>query len=497
MKSAAAASSPARRRRAALVTPFTLFALLAIVAALGGCAAVGPNYQRPPVTPPDRMYGQSGPAAAASLADLPWWEIFQDPTLRALIEEALHNGYDVRIAAARVEESRARFGIAGSAFDPQIGYQGQAVRERFSKFQTAASSAAGGITADLLTANVNVSWEIDVWGRVRRLAESAKAQYLATEEARRGVTLSLVSEVATAYFDLRQLDEDLEIARRTTAAFQDTYDLFNRQLEGGIASALATSDAEAALAGEAAQVPALESQIVAKENQVARLLGRAPGPIARGAALGEQALRPEIPAGLPAALLLRRPDLRQAEQQLIAANADIGVARAAFFPEISLTGLLGGLSPDLARLFGQGRTWSLGGGVTGPLFKGGALRGQYRVAVAQWEQARLGYEQAVNNALGEVSTALLALQKLAESEKQRERAVRAYQEAVRLARLRYDSGLSAYFEVVNAIQQLLGAENALAQTRHDRLVALVNFYKALGGGWQVEATAEPPAPASP
>ncbi|HLX07196.1 MAG TPA: efflux transporter outer membrane subunit [Thermoanaerobaculia bacterium] len=468
-------------------------AAAALAGAAAGCT-VGPVYQRPPVATPEQFYGLAGQAQAASLADLPWWDVFQDPTLKSLIEEALKNGYDVRIATARVEEARARYGIAGAAFYPQVGYQGQFGRERISGFEPGAPS--GGVASDFVTANVNVSWEIDLWGRVRRLNEAAKAQYLASEEARRGVVLALVSEVAAAYFDLRQLDEDLEIARRTTTAFHDTFDLFNRQLQGGVASALETSNADAAWADEAAQVPALESQIAAKENQLSLLLGRSPGPVTRGAPLFGQPLPAEIPAGLPAALLLRRPDLRQSEQQLVAANAGIGVAEAAFYPTISLTGMFGGLSPDLRHLLGKGQAWTIAAGLTGPIFEGGSLRAQQRVAVAQFEQAKLQYEQAVTNALGEVSTSLFALQKLAAAEVDRQRAVNAYQEAVRLSLLRYNSGLSAYFEVITAQESLLNAQNLLAQNRHDRLVAMVNFYRALGGGWQVEEAGKAAAPAA-
>jgi multidrug efflux system outer membrane protein len=467
--------------------------ILSMTLALAGCT-VGPGYRRPPVAPPEQFYGLAGQAQAASLADLPWWEVFQDPTLKSLIEEALKDGYDVRIATARVEEARARYGIAGAERYPQVGYQGQFARERFSGFQPGAPAKVRAV--DVITANVNASWEIDLWGRIRRLTEAAKAQYLASEEARRGVALALVSEVAAAYFDLRQLDADLEIARRNTAAFHDTWDLFNRQLQGGVASALETSNAEAAWANVAAQVPALESQIAAKENQLALLVGRGSGPIARGVPLFDQPMRAEVPAGLPAALLLRRPDLRQSEQQLIAANAGIGVAEAAFFPTLSLTGLFGGLSPELGQLLGKGRTWTLAAGVTGPIFRGGSLRNQVRVAAAQFEQAKLEYEQAVNRAFGEVSTSLVALQKLGDAETERQRAVHAYQEAVRLSGLRYTSGLSAYFEVISAQENLLNAENGLAQVRHDRLVALVNLYKALGGGWAVEEQPGKAAPAA-
>jgi multidrug efflux system outer membrane protein len=461
-----------------------------IAVGLAGCT-VGPAYRRPPVATPQQFYGLAGQPEASSLADLPWWEVFQDPALKSLIDEALANGFDVRIASARVEEARARYGIAGAALYPQAGYEGQFARERFSGFQP--GGPGHGVSADVVSANVNASWEIDLWGRIRRLTEAAKAQYLASEEARRGVALSLVSEVAAAYFDLRQLDEDLEIARRTTAAFHDTFDLFDRQLQGGVASALETSDAEASWATEAAQVPALENQIAAKENQLSLLLGRPPGPIPRGAALFGQPLRAAVPAGLPAALLLRRPDLRQLEQQLVAANADVGAAEAAFFPTISLTGMFGGLSPDLRELLGKGQTWSVAAGLTGPIFQGGRLRSQVGVAKAQFAAARLQYEQGVNNALGEVSTSLLALEKLATVEAERQRAVNAYKEAVRLSLLRYNSGLSRYFEVITAQENLLGSENGLAQTRHDQLVAMVSFYKALGGGWQTEEQAKPAA----
>jgi multidrug efflux system outer membrane protein len=476
---------------------FLLLALTPMTLVLAGCT-VGPGYRRPPVAAPEQFYGLAGQAQAASLADLPWWEVFQDPTLKALIEEALRDGYDLRIAAARVDEARARYGIAGAERYPQVGYQGQFARERFSGFQPGAPAHVKAV--DVITANVNASWELDLWGRIRRLTEAAKAQYLASEEARRGAALGLVSEVAAAYFDLRQLDADLEIARRNSAAFHDTFDLFDRQLQGGVASALETNNAEASWASVAAQVPAIESQIAAKENQLALLVGRASGPIARGAPLFDQPLRAEVPAGLPAALLLRRPDLRQAEQQLVAANAGIGVAEAAFYPTISLTGLFGGLSPELGQLLGKGRTWSIAAGLTGPIFRGGSLRGQVRVATAQFEQARLAYEQAVNRAFGEVSTSLVALQRLGDAEGERQRAVHAYQEAARLAGLRYSSGLSRYFEVISAQENLLNAENSLAQVRHDRLVALVNLYKALGGGWPVEeqagqAAPSPPAPA--
>ncbi|MFI5118921.1 MAG: efflux transporter outer membrane subunit [Thermoanaerobaculia bacterium] len=454
--------------------------------ALGGCA-VGPDYKRPALPAPDNFYGSSGTASEASLADTQWWDVFGDPVLRSLIEEGLRNGYDVRLAAARVEEARARYGIAGSLYYPGLGYSAGV-----SRVHTSTHATPGNVTGNQVTANALLSWELDVWGRIRRLNEAARAQYLATEEGRRGVELSLVADVASAYFDLRDLDAELEISRRTRATFQDTYDLFSRRLAGGAASALETARAEALLANASAQIPALEQRIVARENQITLLLGRPPGPVPRGGSLAEQALPPAVPAGLPSALLLRRPDVRAAEQTLIAANATVGVARAAFYPTLSITGLLGGLSPGLHDLFAAGRTWSIGAGLLGPLFAAGGLRAQERAALAGFDQARVAYEEAVTRALGEVSSDVVAIEKLAVEETERERSVHATREAVRLATLRYESGLSAYFEVLDALQLLLPAETALVQTRRDRLTALVSFYRALGGGWTAAPGPEKP-----
>ena len=328
--------------------------VLALAGALAGCA-VGPDYKRPALPAPENFYGSPGPALEASLADTKWWDVFSDPVLRALVEEALQNGYDVRLAAARVEEARARYGIAGSLYYPDLNSSAAVTRVHSSTYST-----PGNVTGNQVTANVLVSWEIDVWGRIRRANEAARAQYLATEEGRRGVELSLVADVASAYFDLRELDAELEISWRTRATFQDTYDLFNRRLEGGAASSLETARAEVLLASASAGIPVLEQRIVARENQITLLLGRMPGPVPRGGALTAQALPPAVPAGLPSALLLRRPDVRAAEQNLIAANANVGVARAAFYPTLSLTGLLGGQSPGLHDRFAAGRTWSIG-----------------------------------------------------------------------------------------------------------------------------------------
>jgi multidrug efflux system outer membrane protein len=428
------------------------------------------------VPTPESFYGASQLAETGTLVDAAWWDVFDDSVLKDLVEEGLRNGFDVRLAAARVEEARARFGIARSEFFPSVSYEAEWQRGRADPLSNPA-----GTTQTRWIADVGFSWELDLWGRVRRLNESALAQYLATEEARRGVLLSLASEVAIAYLDLRDLDAELQIAKRTAEAFQGTYDLFNRRLEGGAASALETARAEASLGEVAAQIPEIERAIVARENQINFLLGRNPQPIPREGP--PTPLPPDVPPGLPSTLLERRPDIRQAEQLLVAANANVGVAEAEFFPRLSLTGLFGNVSSELGDLFSQGKTWSIGAGLLGPLFQGGRIKRGHEAAKAQWEQASIRYAAAVTNAFGEVSSALVDRTKLVETERQRSRAVAAHVEAVRLANRRYASGLSAYFEVLEAQQQLFPAELGLARTRRDQRVAVVNLYRALGGGW--------------
>jgi multidrug efflux system outer membrane protein len=333
---------------------------------------------------------------------------------------------------------------------------------------------------------MTMSWEIDIWGRVRRSNEAARATLFATEEARRGIWLTLVSELARAYFELLALDVRLQIARESTQAYQGTYDIFLDRFKFGTASQLETSRALGALRGAQATIPQLESDIVAKENQISILLGKEPGPILRGRPMYAQPIAPAVPAGLPSALLERRPDLRRAEQELVAANASIGVAKSEFFPKLSLTALFGTASPELHALTGGGATvWAVAGMLSGPLFNAGRTTGRYRASIAQWEQARLQYEQSVLVALREVSDALTALAKLSDAEAGQDNAVKALQEAVEHATNRYRQGLAGYFEVLEAQQQLYPAQNALAQVRRNRLLAYAELYKALGGGWNL------------
>ena len=328
---------------------------------------------------------------------------------------------------------------------------------------------------------------------MRRLDEAARSEYLATEDARRAVLLSLVSDVATAYYELLELDEELAIARDATASFGDSLRLFRQQLEGGVSSGLDTASAEAATAASAARIPSLEMQIAVKENQISVLIGRTPGPVARGARLADVEAPPEVPAGLPSALLERRPDVRAAEDAARAANAGIGATVGGFLPRIGLSAIFGGVSPQLSDITTRGaRLWSLGAGVTGPAFQGGGLHGQYEQAKAAWEAAKLSYQQAALYAFGDVANALVTRQRLAEAREQQERAVGAYQDAVRLSTQRYAAGKASYFEVLQAQQLLFPAEASLAQTKRDQLVAVVQLYKALGGGWNLKDPAWAP-----
>jgi outer membrane protein, multidrug efflux system len=457
-----------------------------IVAAalLGGCA-IGPNYERPSVAEPQTFRGQAT-AEAASLADAPWWEVFQDPILKELIQEALRNNYDVQIAAARVQEARANFRVSRSDLYPSLDYGAGVSRANLTAGVSGGPGAQAATTNNFYYGTLTASWELDIWGRIRRSNEAAWATLLATEDARRGVWLTLVSDVAQAYFELLALDVRLEIARNSTDAYQRTYNVFQDRFQFGTASKLETSRAEGALGEAQATIPQLESDIVAKENQIGILLGKRPAPIPRGTPLYAQAVVPTVPAGLPSTLLERRPDLRQAEQQLVSANARIGVAKAEFFPKLSLTALFGTASPEVSALTGGSATiWAVAGMLSGPLFNAGRTLGNYRASVAQWEQAKLQYEQAVLTALREVSDALTALGKLSEAETGQDKAVKALEEAVGHATDRYRYGLASYFEVLEAQQQLYPAQNTLAQIRRDRLLSHVRLYKALGGGWSL------------
>lgn len=440
---------------------------------LAGCN-LGPKYKRPAVQPPVNFY-TAEQVSQISTADLAWWELFKDPVLQSLIREALQNNYDLQTAVAVVEQQRDLLGVTRSQYYPQVSYDASITGQK----------ALIIPNHTYYSYSFTTFWEIDLFGRIRKMTEAQRAVYFASEEARRDVRLLVMSQVAQGYFQLRALDAQLEISRHTVKSFQDTLDIFQHRLEGGYATALETSRAQAALSNVAATIPDIQRQIVAQENALDLLLGRNPGPIARGATLADQYDPPEVPAGLPASLLERRPDLREAEQNLIAANANVGVAKANFFPTISLSGLFGGVSPQLSELTGMGKAWTLGGDFTGPIFTGGRLKNQYRASMAVRDQARIAFEKAVTNAFGEVSTSLSAHEELAKAYREQITSVDAYRESVRLSTIRYDSGLANYLDVIDAQIQMYPAESSMVNYDLGRKLALVNLYQALGGGWNL------------
>ena len=461
--------------------PFVVWTLF-----LNGCA-VGPIYKRPSINAPETFRGETE-MSTNSFASLPWWQVFHDDTLQNLIRTALTNNYDLRIAITHVEQARALAAQARSGFFPQVNYAATAVRGQ---------NVGGGNTpsptvtiGNVFAADVNASWEIDLWGRIRRLNESARAQFLASEEVRHDVMISLIAQVAQDYFQLLALDQQLVIAQQSTNSFGQSLKIFNQRLQGGVASILETSSAEALMDASAATIPELEQQIALQENQLSVLLGQNPGAILRGNTSLEKQMPPEVPAGLPSVLLERRPDIREAEQQLRSANAEVGVAEANFFPQLNLTGLLGEVSPELSAFTSGGDVaWGIAAGLTGPLFHGGQLRAQYAQARAVRDQFALQYQASVLNAFEEISDALISREKSASARLQQSRAVEAYKIAVKISMERYRMGSADYYEVLQEQQLLFPAENTLVQFQLNQLVAVVQLYRALGGGWQFPATA--------
>lgn len=458
------------------------FGLLTLVA---GCA-VGPNYKRPLISSPEAFRGETN-ISTNSFADLPWWQVFHDDMLQNLIQTALTNNYDLRIAVTRVEQARAIAAQARAGFFPQIDYAASAAKGQNVAGNTPSPTGTSGT---VFAADANASWEIDLWGRIRRLNESARAQFFASQEARRDVMISLIAQVAQDYFQLLALEKQLEIARQSTNSYGESLKIFDERLRGGVASKLETSSAEALMDSAAATIPELEQQIALQENQLSVLLGKNPDAIPHTNSSLENQMPPEIPPGLPSALLARRPDIREAEQQLRSANAQVGVAVADFFPELNLTGLFGEVSPELSAFTSGGDiAWGVAAGLTGPLFHGGQLRAQYAQARAAREQFALQYQAAVLKAFQEVSDALISREKLAGARTQQSRAVAAYKVAVKIAMERYTLGHADYYEVLQEQQLLFPAENTLVQFQLNQLLAVVQLYRGLGGGWQIEETA--------
>jgi multidrug efflux system outer membrane protein len=450
---------------------------------VAGCA-VGPDYKRPEMPAPTQYRFVQEPNQAQSMADLPWWAVFEDPTLQALIREGLTNNLDLRVAVARVEEARARAGIAKSFLYPQVdGVAGYAVR------QASNAPPPNGVGNEDTTHQsgsygFQLSWELDLFGRLRRQNESAFALFLATEQSRRGVLVTLVGDVATNYFLLRELDVQLQIARRTLTLNDETVTYFRNRLEGGVSNRLELDQAIANRAQTAAAIPDIENQIGIVENAISMLLGRPPGPITRVEA-PVTTLPPAIPPGLPTSLLERRPDVVAAEEMLVSANADVGAAKALFFPTISLTGFLGGVSGDLTTfLGGDGGVWSIGAGLLQPVFQGKRIKRNYEAMQARYTAAVAEYQKAALNGYREVANSLLTIQKLAEIRVELQGAVTVLQDASDLSRSRYDSGLASYIEILIADQTLFRQEILLAQTRGAELRARAELYRTLGGGWR-------------
>ena len=457
---------------------------LAIASLTAGCAAVGPNYERPTMPIPAQYRFVEGAAQAQSLADSPWFQVFDDPALQTLVREALTNNLDVQLAIARVEEARARAGVAKSFLYPQVdGGVTYGVRQA-SNSQAQDGSTREDTTHQSGSYGFQLSWEIDLFGKLRRQHEASLALLLASDQARRGVLVTLVGDVASNYFLLRELDLQLEIARQTLRINDETVTYFQNRLDGGVSNRLELDRIQALRAQTAAAIPTIEQQIAITENNLSLLLGRAPAPITRER-LADVDAPPAIPAGLPASLIERRPDVAQAEQLLVAANADIGAAKALFFPTISLTGFLGGVSGDLTRfLGGDGAVWSVGAGLLQPVFQAGRLRRNLEVMQARYDEALALYRKAALNGYREVANTLVTIQKLAEVRVQRQVGVTALVDASDLSRSRYDSGLASYIEILTADQDLFQQQLLLAQVRGAELRARAELYRTLGGGWQ-------------
>ena len=457
---------------------------LCVALALLSCA-MGPNYKRPAAQVPAEFRGAEGPASPQSLADLNWFDVFEDDVLKQLVSTALEQNFDLRIAAERVLQARAQLGITRSDQFPTVGASAEFVANR--------GSSAGSVVFIPRGTNLDVSytqvgftlgWELDLWGRLRRLTESARAQYLATEEARHGVITSLISDVTQTYFALRELDLELEIARKTRDIAQDGLRLTQLRHDQGAATGLDVRQAEQLLYTATAQIASTERAIGQTENALSLLLGNSPGDIPRGKALEDFKAPPQVPPGLPSALLERRPDIREAEATLIAANALIGAARAQYFPQISLTGFLGGQSRALSGLFtGPARSWSFAPGATLPIFNAGRIRSNVRFTEAQQREALIRYEKSIQNAFREVSDGLIGYRKTVEQREQQELLVHALRETQRLSTLRYRGGLDSYLQVLDADRSLFQGDLTLARLRQQELDAIVQLYRALGGGW--------------
>jgi multidrug efflux system outer membrane protein len=455
-----------------------------LVLALGGCA-VGPNYVRPTVdTPPSwRMTD----AEAKDLANTSWWGQFNDPVLDNLVRVALQENLDLQIAAARIDEFAGRYGFVRADLFPQVGGNAAAGRQRFTEETGNTNPPGTNFTLSNYSATLGATWELDVWGRIRRATEAARADLVGSEEGRRAVILSLVGSVAGSYVNLRDLDRQLEIAKETAKSRGDSLELFKLRFEGGFTSEVEYVQVKSQYEETMATIPAIEKAITQQENALSVLLGRNPGPIPRGKTIDQLAL-PSVPAGLPSDLLARRPDILQTEQTLIAANARIGVAKAAYYPAIGLTGFLGSASTDLSNLFtGPARVWSYSAPVSLPIFTAGKIAGDVQAAEAIQRQALAGYRKAIQTAFREVDDSLVDQARTREQLAAQANQVQALQKYVELSQLRFDNGYASYLEVLDAERSLFNVQLSYTQNQGVLFQAMINLYKAMGGGWVTEA----------
>lgn len=444
-----------------------------------GCA-VGPNYKRPAIPVPPEYRSASPNQPATSFGDEKWWDAFQDATLRDLIKTALQQNYDVRIAAARILEAQAQLGITRADQLPSLAGTASAENERLAQ-----SARLPAINTGINQIGLSAAWELDFWGKFRRATESARASLLAQEWARREVMSTLVSDVANAYFQLRELDLELEISQRTLETRKDSLRLTQILADHGATSLLDVRQAEQLVYTAAASIPDLEQRISQQENLISTLLGKNPEDVPRGLKLVEQPHAAEVPAGLPSSLLERRPDIREAEQRLVAANAQIGVAKADYFPQISLTGTGGYQSSALTSLFtNPAGFWAAGGNALQPIFEGGRIRSGVKLARARAEEASLSYQQTVQQAFRDVSDSLIAYRKSQEFRVQEEQLTHSAEEATKLSTMRYKGGATSYLEVLDSDTRYFSAQLALAQAQLRELQSLVQIYRSLGGGWQ-------------
>jgi NodT family efflux transporter outer membrane factor (OMF) lipoprotein len=458
-------------------------ALLSVT--LAGCA-VGPNYKRPVVATPDQIRGARATASSASIADTKWFDLFRDDSLKQLVSAALDNNFDVGIATERIEQARAEARITRANQLPTLNAEGSFAAQRQSSVGSARFVAPGtDLSASYTQAGAALSWELDLWGRLRRLNEAARAQYFATEEGRRDVVVSLVGDVMSNYFTLRERDLELQIANQTREIAEASLRLVEIRHNRGAATGLDVHQAEQFLYTATAQIAATQRDIEQTENALSLLIGDTPRSIPRGRALEEFTVPVEPPAGLPASLIERRPDIRLAEQNLIAANAQIGAARARYLPQISLTGFLGGQSRALGSLLtGPARLWTIAPAGLLPIFNAGQIRAGVQVSEAQQRELVIAYRRAIYTALREVSDALVAYDRTRDQLAQQQQLVQALSESARLSRLRYEGGLDSYLQVLDAQRNLFQGQLTLAQLRLGVLNSFVQLYRALGGGWQ-------------